>query len=56
MLTNVPGDARILTHEPFGPVVPDSPFGGIQDSRIGSEGGTETFDGYQMTNFVIQMD
>jgi len=111
VLTNVPDDARIMTHEPFGPVVPcvpfrdldealrranslpyglssyaftnsskhalkiqngiqaglvninhfgqglpETPFGGIKDSGIGSEGGTETFDGYLVTKFVTQMD
>lgn len=111
VLTNVPDDSRIMTVEPFGPVVPcvpftdlddairranalpyglssytftsstkkalalqngiesgivninhfgqalpETPFGGIKDSGIGSEGGTETFDGYLVTKFVTQMD
>jgi succinate-semialdehyde dehydrogenase/glutarate-semialdehyde dehydrogenase len=40
----------------FGQALPEAPFGGIKDSGIGSEGGTETFDGYLNTKFVTQMD
>lgn len=40
----------------FGQALPETPFGGIKDSGIGSEGGTETFDGYLTTKFVTQMD
>ena len=40
----------------FGQSLPETPFGGIKDSGIGSEGGTETFDGYLNTKFVTQMD
>jgi succinate-semialdehyde dehydrogenase/glutarate-semialdehyde dehydrogenase len=39
----------------FGQGLPESPFGGIKDSGIGSEGGTETFDGYLNTKFVTQL-
>jgi len=111
VLTNVPDDSKLMTQEPFGPVVPcvpfddldtairranslpyglssyafttstknalaiqngiesgivninhfgqglpETPFGGIKDSGIGSEGGTETFDGYLVPKFVTQMD
>ena len=111
VLTNVPDDSRIMTTEPFGPVVPcvpfedlgdairranslpyglssyafttstrhalqiqngiesgmvninhfgqalpETPFGGVKDSGIGSEGGSETFDGYLVPKFVTQMD
>ena len=111
VLTNVPDDSKVMTHEPFGPIVPcvpfddlddairranslpyglssyafttstksalriqngiesghvninhfgqalpETPFGGVKDSGIGSEGGTETFDGYLVTKFVTQMD
>lgn len=34
----------------------ETPFGGIKDSGIGSEGGSETFDGYLTTKFITQMD
>jgi succinate-semialdehyde dehydrogenase/glutarate-semialdehyde dehydrogenase len=30
------------------------PFGGVKDSGYGSEGGTETFDGYLVTKFITQ--
>jgi succinate-semialdehyde dehydrogenase/glutarate-semialdehyde dehydrogenase len=40
----------------FGQALPEAPFGGVKDSGIGSEGGTETFDGYLTTKFVTQMD
>jgi len=40
----------------FGQALPEVPFGGVKDSGIGSEGGTETFDGYLVTKFVTQMD
>ena len=39
-----------------GGALPEAPFGGIKDSGIGSEGGTETFDGYLTTKFVTQLD
>jgi succinate-semialdehyde dehydrogenase/glutarate-semialdehyde dehydrogenase len=40
----------------FGQALAETPFGGVKDSGIGSEGGTETFDGYLVTKFVTQMD
>ena len=34
----------------------ETPFGGIKDSGIGGEGGSETFDGYlNNTKFVTQL-
>jgi hypothetical protein len=39
-----------------GGALPETPFGGVKDSGIGSEGGTETFDGYLTTKFVTQLD
>ncbi|MBS1170446.1 MAG: gabD3 [Burkholderiaceae bacterium] len=35
-------------------VVAETPFGGIKDSGIGSEGGAETFDCYLNTKYVMQ--
>ncbi len=49
-------DAGIVNINHFGQALPETPFGGIKDSGIGSEGGTETFDGYLTTKFVTQMD
>jgi succinate-semialdehyde dehydrogenase/glutarate-semialdehyde dehydrogenase len=40
----------------FGQALPETPFGGVKDSGIGSEGGSETFDGYLTTKFITQMD
>lgn len=34
---------------------PELPFGGVKDSGIGSEGGTETFDGYLVTKMISQI-
>ncbi|MBQ0217962.1 NAD-dependent succinate-semialdehyde dehydrogenase [Alcaligenes faecalis] len=39
----------------FGSSLPETPFGGVKDSGIGSEGGAETFDGYLVTKFVTQV-
>ncbi|MBJ7262503.1 MAG: NAD-dependent succinate-semialdehyde dehydrogenase [Burkholderiaceae bacterium] len=39
----------------FGSALPETPFGGVKDSGIGSEGGTETFDGYLVTKFITQI-
>jgi succinate-semialdehyde dehydrogenase / glutarate-semialdehyde dehydrogenase len=39
----------------FGSALAETPFGGVKESGIGSEGGTETFDGYLVTKFVTQV-
>jgi succinate-semialdehyde dehydrogenase/glutarate-semialdehyde dehydrogenase len=39
----------------FGSALAETPFGGVKESGIGSEGGTETFDGYLVTKFVTQI-
>ena len=49
-------EAGIVNVNHFGQAIAETPFGGIKDSGIGSEGGTETFDGYLTTKFVTQMD
>ncbi len=49
-------EAGLVNINHFGQALPETPFGGIKDSGIGSEGGTETFDGYLVTKFVTQMD
>lgn len=45
-------EAGMVNINHFGSALPETPFGGIKDSGIGSEGGTETFDGYLVTKFV----
>ncbi len=49
-------EAGMVNVNHFGQALPETPFGGIKDSGIGSEGGSETFDGYLVTKFVTQMD
>jgi len=49
-------EAGMVNINHFGQALAESPFGGVKDSGIGSEGGTETFDGYLVTKFVTQMD
>ncbi|MES2188361.1 MAG: NAD-dependent succinate-semialdehyde dehydrogenase [Pseudomonadota bacterium] len=44
--------AGMVSINHFGLGQAETPFGGIQDSGMGSEGGTETFDGYLVTKFV----
>jgi succinate-semialdehyde dehydrogenase/glutarate-semialdehyde dehydrogenase len=49
-------EAGMVTINHLGLALAETPFGGIKDSGIGSEGGTETFDGYLNTTFVTQMN
>ena len=49
-------EAGMVNVNHFGQALPETPFGGIKDSGIGSEGGSVTFDGYLVTKFVTQMD
>lgn len=49
-------EAGMVNINHFGQGLPELPFGGIKDSGMGSEGGTETFDGYLVTKLVTQMD
>jgi succinate-semialdehyde dehydrogenase / glutarate-semialdehyde dehydrogenase len=39
----------------FGLALAETPFGGINDSGHGSEGGMESFDGYMNTKFISRM-
>jgi len=48
-------EAGMVNINHFGSALPETPFGGIKDSGMGSEGGTETFDGYLVTKFVTQV-
>ncbi len=45
----------MLSINHLGLALAETPFGGIKDSGIGSEGGLETFDGYLNTKFVTQL-
>ncbi|OCJ08073.1 NAD-dependent succinate-semialdehyde dehydrogenase [Rhizobium sp. AC44/96] len=48
--------AGMVSINHFGLALPETPFGGINDSGYGSEGGEETFDGYLNTKFVTRFD
>lgn len=49
-------EAGMVSINHFGMALAETPFGGIKDSGYGSEGGTESFDGYLNTKFVTQMN
>jgi acyl-CoA reductase-like NAD-dependent aldehyde dehydrogenase len=49
-------EAGMVSINHLGMALAETPFGGIKDSGLGSEGGTETFDGYLNTKFVTQMN
>ncbi|RVG18818.1 NAD-dependent succinate-semialdehyde dehydrogenase [Sinorhizobium meliloti] len=48
--------AGMVSVNHFGLALPETPFGGINDSGYGSEGGSETFDGYLNTKFVTRFE
>jgi len=48
-------EAGMVNINHFGSALPETPFGGIKESGIGSEGGAETFDGYLVTKFVTHI-
>lgn len=48
-------EAGMVNINHFGSALPETPFGGIKDSGIGSEGGSETFVGYLVTKFVTHI-
>ena len=50
------GRVGMLSINHIGLALAETPFGGIRDSGYGSEGGTETFDGYLNTKFVTQLN
>jgi succinate-semialdehyde dehydrogenase/glutarate-semialdehyde dehydrogenase len=45
-------EAGMVNINHFGSALSETPFGGVKESGIGSEGGAETFDGYLVTKFV----
>lgn len=48
--------AGMVSVNHLGLALAETPFGGINDSGMGTEGGMETFDGYLNTKFVSQMN
>jgi succinate-semialdehyde dehydrogenase / glutarate-semialdehyde dehydrogenase len=49
-------EAGMVNINHFGIALAETPFGGIKDSGMGSEGGTETFDGYLNTKFISTLN
>ena len=49
-------EAGMVAINHLGMALAETPFGGIKDSGLGSEGGAETFDGYLNTKFVTQLN
>jgi succinate-semialdehyde dehydrogenase/glutarate-semialdehyde dehydrogenase len=47
-------EAGMVNVNHFGMALAETPFGGVKDSGIGSEGGAETFDGYLVTKFISE--
>jgi succinate-semialdehyde dehydrogenase/glutarate-semialdehyde dehydrogenase len=47
-------EAGMVSINHFGIALPETPLGGVKDSGIGSEGGTETFDAYTTTKFITE--
>lgn len=48
-------EAGMVNINHFGSALAETPFGGIKDSGVGSEGGQETFDGYLVTKFITHV-
>lgn len=48
-------EAGMVSVNHFGIALPETPLGGVKDSGIGSEGGSETFDAYTTTKFVTEL-
>ncbi len=49
-------EAGMVSINHIGLALAETPFGGIKDSGFGSEGGSETYDGYLTTKFITQRD
>lgn len=48
-------ESGMVTINHWGLGLAETPFGGVKESGVGSEGGTETFDGYLVTKFVTEL-
>lgn len=49
-------EAGMVSINHMGLAAAETPFGGIKESGYGSEGGSETFDGYLTTKFITQLN
>lgn len=45
-------EAGMVNINHFGSALAETPFGGVKDSGVGSEGGTESFDGYLAIKYI----
>ncbi|MCY0852797.1 aldehyde dehydrogenase family protein [Cupriavidus sp. D39] len=45
-------EAGMVNINHFGSALAETPFGGVKDSGVGSEGGTESFDGYLVIKHI----
>lgn len=48
-------EAGMVSINHLGLALAETPFGGVKESGVGSEGGAETFDGYLTTKFVTHL-
>jgi acyl-CoA reductase-like NAD-dependent aldehyde dehydrogenase len=48
-------EAGMVSINHIGLALAETPFGGVKESGYGSEGGSETFDGYLTTKFISQL-
>lgn len=48
-------EAGMVSVNHFGIALPETPLGGVKDSGVGSEGGTETFDAYTTVKFISEL-
>ena len=48
-------EAGMVSINHFGIALAETPLGGLKDSGVGSEGGTETFDAYTTVKFISEM-
>jgi acyl-CoA reductase-like NAD-dependent aldehyde dehydrogenase len=49
-------EAGMVSINHTGLALAETPFGGVKESGYGSEGGSETFDGYLVTKFISQLN
>lgn len=48
-------EAGMVSVNHFGIALPETPLGGIKDSGVGSEGGTEAFEAYTTVKFISEL-
>ena len=48
-------DCGMISINHHGLTLPETPFGGVKDSGVGSEGGSEGMEGYMVTKFITHL-